>query len=421
MSLPASASPSANPFIPGDIVDGKYRVESIIGAGGMGVVLAARHLTLDSEVAVKVLLPKFQKDEVVRERFLREARASAVLRSSYVTKIFDVGIDRLGAPYIVMERLHGSDLEKMVTDRGPLEEKAAMEYVAQACEALGEAHAAGIIHRDLKPENIFITKERVKVLDFGISKASYEEKRLTATADLMGTPCFMSPEQFKSAKEVTPRSDVWALGAILYRVLTGGLPFEGKDYVELCSRIMTQAPFPIEHRRPNLSPAVCAIIRRCLEKDPMERYANAFELKDALRAALHVHKANHRLAMAATLPFDQMTAPVKLPPPAPWPPRKTAASVASVAPAPKPQRLRVVFFAASAALCGLLTWGATHRATVAKYVRPTPIQAEAPIADRAEPLEAPATMMLAMNSEPRPAPTAKLSRRPSKRAGERRF
>ena len=414
-----SNTPSTSiPFIPGDIVDGKYRVEEVLGAGGMGVVLAARHLTLDSEVAVKVLLPKFQKDSVVRERFLREARSAATLRSGHVTRIFDVGIDRLDTPYIVMERLRGKDLEQILAEKGSLDERLAMDYVAQACEALAEAHAAGIIHRDLKPENLFVASAggaatTLKVLDFGISKANGEAKNLTATADVMGTPSFMSPEQFKSAKEVTPRSDVWALGAILYRLLTGGLPFEGNDYVELCSRIMTQAPAPLEHRRPNLSPAVCAIVRRCLEKDPMQRYANAFELKEALRAALLVVKANQRLAMAATVPFNQsvpfppMTAAA---PKSPWP-SQTAPR------AKKPRRYRGLFFAAGAALCGLLTWGATHHATVMHYVHPAPMQADAPAPTSTEPLAAPASI-LALHSETAKAPVvAKTARRTKAKRG----
>ena len=411
MSLPASAS---IPFIPGDIVDGKYVVEEVLGAGGMGVVLAARHLTLESEVAVKVLLPKFQKDPVVRERFLREARAVAVLRSSHVTRIYDVGVDRLDAPYIVMERLHGKDLEQLVSEKGPLEEKLALEYVFQACEALGEAHAAGIVHRDLKPENLFVVRPGsaaavVKVLDFGISKASFEEKKLTGTADVMGTPSFMSPEQFKSSRDVTARSDVWALGAILYRLLTGALPFEGKDYVEVCSRIMTQAPTPLEQRRPNLSPAVCGIVRRCLDKDPMQRFANAFELKEALRAALLVSKQNHRLAMAATLPLDAMPAPVARK--TPWP--------SSQPPAPtkkKPSAARRgLLVAMGAALIGLLGYGGTHRAKVQHFVHPAPIQAEAPVPGAFEPLDAPAMTMIAAENDA--AKPAKLARRKSKRAG----
>ena len=409
MDLPSclpSPSPDASPsFLPGDIVDGKYLVEEILGTGGMGVVLAARHMTLESEVAIKVLLPKFHKDGIVRERFLREARAAANLKSRHVTRILDVGCDRLNAPYIVMERLRGADLEALLQQHGPLEERVAVDYVMQACEALSEAHATGIVHRDLKPENLFLDQDRcIKVLDFGISKLASDPKILTGTADLMGTPHFMAPEQFKSARDVTARADVWALGAILYRLLTNALPFDGKDFIELCAKIMTYAPTPLDARRSFLTPAVSAVVRRCLEKDPSQRYANAYELRQALRAAIApaTGTSSTKLAFAATLPLDAVTA-LATPVAATGPSKPTNSSNKTNQTKPK-RRWRGVFFALGAIGMGLVTFGATHHQQVRAYgeqkVAPT-LQTEMPATETVHPLDAPASSV-ALTSAPEP-------------------
>ena len=162
------------PFRPDDIIDAKYRIEHVLGAGGMGVVFAATHVTLGTAVAIKALLPKFQRNLVIRERFVREARAAAALKSENVTRILDIGTAPHGTPYIVMERLIGADLEQQLEQRGALAENVAVDYVIQACVSIAEAHGRGIIHRDLKTENLFLTRTRsgrelVKVLDFGIS------------------------------------------------------------------------------------------------------------------------------------------------------------------------------------------------------------------------------------------------------------
>jgi len=211
----------------------------------------------------------------------------------------------------------------------------------------------------------------------------------------------MSPEQFKSTRDVTTRTDVWALGAILYRLLTAALPFEGRDYVELCSNIMTQSPPAIEHRRPTVSPALAAIVRRCLEKDPTQRFADACELRDALRAFAAQTKTNPRLVMAATVPFNETIAPVVLPTAAPLPAKKRR----SLAP----------LFAIAAAFAGLVTFGGMHRTTVMHYVHPAPVQGETPATASTEPLEASATT-IAMNSASEPkAATVKVARRAKNR------
>jgi serine/threonine-protein kinase len=382
VSSTSSPSSSSIPYQAGDVIDSKYRVVEVLGSGGMGIVLGCKHIALDSDVALKVLLPKFQKNGVLRERFLREARSAAQLRSSHVTKILDVGTDTSGAPYIVMERLRGVDLETLVKRQGVIEEKQAINLVLQACEALAEAHTEGIIHRDLKPENLFLVSEgregRVKVLDFGISKVIHDQRALTGTAEVMGTPHFMSPEQFKSARDVTARTDVWALGAVLYRLLTGALPFESNEYVELLTRIMREPPIPIEQRRPSLSRGMCELVRRCLEKDPMARFANAHELRTALRAVREAQ--SDRIALAATVsmeaPLMKPVGPTLLP----------------------PKKRRPLRYALAALLVAAAAAGFTQRSAAMNALRPAHLSPDE-VSSTITPLEAPASTA-ALSVEP---------------------
>ena len=216
------------PVSPGDVVAGKYRVERIIGAGGMGVVVAARHLQLDQTVALKFMTHRTPAGD---ERFSREARAAARLKSEHAAKVHDVGALDNGTPYMVMEYLEGNDLHALLSAEGALPIDLAVGYVMQACEAIGEAHAHGIVHRDLKPHNLFLTtgvggRPKIKVLDFGISKTQDDETTLTRSSDIIGTPVYMAPEQLRSSKDVDARADIWALGAMLYELVTGRLPFE---------------------------------------------------------------------------------------------------------------------------------------------------------------------------------------------------
>src|SRR5262245_19524317 len=199
MQRDQQAQRSAVPVVAGDVIAGKYRVERELGAGGMGVVVAATHLQLDQRVALKFLLPQVACDAAWVERFSREARAAVKIQSEHVARVLDVGTLPSGQPYMVMEYLDGSDLAQVVRQHGGLPGQEAIEYVLQACEALAEAHAAGIVHRDLKPANLFLTRRAdgspcVKVLDFGISKAMLvgpQERPgspLTQTSALMGSP-----------------------------------------------------------------------------------------------------------------------------------------------------------------------------------------------------------------------------------------
>lgn len=283
----ATAAPP--PVSIGDVLAGKYRVEGVLGAGGMGVVVAATHVHLDQRVALKFLLPESLESEQVVARFKREARAAVRLRSEHVARVIDVGELTSGAPYMVMELLEGRDLGDLITEDGPQPVEKAVDYVLQACEAVAEAHALGIIHRDLKPSNLFLTsrvdhRPLVKVLDFGISKVSNpgEELSLTSTAEVVGTPHYMSPEQLRAAKLADARSDIWALGAILYELLSGHVPFAAETLTQLCALVLQDPPRPLQELRGDVPPELVAIVERCLEKEPSRRFQSVAELAEAL-------------------------------------------------------------------------------------------------------------------------------------------
>jgi serine/threonine-protein kinase len=269
----------------GSILAGKYRIERMIGEGGMGMVVAATHLHLGTQVALKFLHQDMAMNQQMTERFLREARASALLKSEHVCRVSDVGTLENGAPYIVMELLAGHDLASLLRHQGPMSINTACEYVLQALVALAEAHGAGIVHRDLKRGNLFWTQRPdgtalVKVLDFGIAKAPGSVNfSLTQTSTVMGSPGYMSPEQLKSSKEVDARSDIWSIGILLYELVTGRTPFAGESITELALRV---AMDPTPTLPPHFPPTFQAIIARCLEKDPQRRYQDVAELAAAL-------------------------------------------------------------------------------------------------------------------------------------------
>jgi len=291
-----SADRLKSPVKTGDVVGGKYRVEKVLGAGGMGVVVAATHVDLDQKVALKFILPQALAGKGNVERFLREARAVVRLKSEHVAKVFDVGREAVGTgeeerPYMVLELLEGMDLAKLNREKGPFAVADAVEYVLQACEALVEAHALGIVHRDLKPQNLFVTRRLngtplVKVLDFGISKAvgpaAEGQMSLTDSTAVIGSPLYMAPEQMRSARAAEIRSDIWALGVILYELLGGQLPFDGETVTEVCIRVVNEAPPELMKLRPGLDEKLVAIVMRCLEKDIDARFHNVASLATAL-------------------------------------------------------------------------------------------------------------------------------------------
>jgi serine/threonine-protein kinase len=276
---------------PGDIVAGKYRVERVLGHGGMGVVVSAHHLRLDEKVALKLLHPDALTRPDAIARFVREARTAARIKSEHVARVTDVGELDSGAPYIVMEYLEGSDLADWLVRFGPMPIEQAAEFVLQACEAVAEAHALGIIHRDLKPANLFCARRAagqptIKVLDFGISKPGPLEAGwpggVTTTTSVMGSPHYMSPEQMQSAKALDGQSDIWSLGVVLYELLTAHVPFEGGAATEIAIKVAMQPPPPIDAYRPDVPPGLQAVIQRCLEKERHARYRDVAEFAAAL-------------------------------------------------------------------------------------------------------------------------------------------
>jgi serine/threonine-protein kinase len=275
----------------GDVFAGKYRVERVLGAGGMGVVVAAHHIGLDTKVAVKLLLPEMLDQAEVVARFAREARAAARIANEHVARVFDVGSLDDGVPYMVMEFLDGFDLSEMLRRQGPLPIALAVDFVLQACEGVAEAHRVGIVHRDLKPANLFCVRRLdgklfVKVLDFGISKLSaagaQSSLAMTSTAAVMGTPYYMSPEQMDSARVVDGRTDIWSLGIVLYELLTGHRPFGGQTMPEVCISIATHPAPPIRRLRADVPPGLEAAIFKCLEKQRAERFSTIEEMAGAL-------------------------------------------------------------------------------------------------------------------------------------------
>ena len=275
----------------GEILDSKYRVERVLGVGGMGVVVAAMHLQLDKMVALKFMLEEASLNPEVAGRFAREAKAAARLHTRHIAQILDVGNLENGAPYMVMEYLEGSDLRELMKVRksagkGPLPVQKAVDYIVQACLGMAEAHSHGFVHRDLKPPNLFLTRgpdgrPLIKILDFGIAKASIDGID-TSTKAVMGSPTYMSPEQWEGARYVDERGDIWALGAILQFLLSGRPPFHGDSLPVLFRNIASREPRSLAQPELAVPPGLQAVVRRCLAKSSHDRPQTAAELATLL-------------------------------------------------------------------------------------------------------------------------------------------
>ncbi len=282
---------AANAVRPGALFAGKYRIDRLIGRGGMGSVFAATHVELDQAVAIKLLLPELANDEQLVARFVREAKAAAKISGDHVARVLDVSRLEDATPYIVLELLHGIDLSEYLEKQGPLPIELAVDCVIHACHALAQAHAAGVVHRDVKPSNLFMTTldsgaPRIKVLDFGISKLASSEPdspSVTRTREVFGSPLYMSPEQIRSSRDVDGRGDLWALGIVLFELLTGRTPFEAESTMAVAGAILHQAPHLLRSLRPDAPAEIESIIACCLEKDASKRPQTAGELAVLLR------------------------------------------------------------------------------------------------------------------------------------------
>ncbi|WP_170319314.1 serine/threonine-protein kinase [Polyangium spumosum] len=304
---------------PGTLLLGKYRVERELGSGGMGVVLEATHLALGQTVAIKLLNPSLALSHDVVTRFLREARIAATLPSEHVARVSDVGQTETGAPYLVMERLYGRDLEAELGRRGRLPVAEATDLALEACEGIAAAHAQGLVHRDLKPANLFLAERPLrppvlKVLDFGLSKeAPGQNASITGTDAVFGTPQYMSPEQIQSTKNVDARSDQHALGMILYEMLAGSPPYQAESVTQLIVVIATQPPPRVREKRPEVPAPLEAAIVRALAKRPNERFPDLGAFAEAIAPFggpdAHARAARITHVLAGTASVDTAAPP----------------------------------------------------------------------------------------------------------------
>jgi serine/threonine-protein kinase len=326
----------------GQVVAGKYRIERLLGQGGMGAVFAAHHELLGQDVALKLMLKEHASTPQAVTRFLNEARAAARIEGEHVARVLDVGQLEGGALYIALELLEGSDLAAVLEQRGRLPPFEAVDWILQALEAIAQAHALGVVHRDLKPANLFLASKRdggrvIKVLDFGISKQSPlttgSAGVVTTTASVMGSPAYMAPEQLRDARAVDARADIWAIGVVLYELLAGRPPFAGETMAQLFVAVLEQTPPPLRTCVPDVAPELEAVVMRCLAQQADERFENVADLAEALApfaangthpsvASVRAHIARGQAEAAPRDPSPQLPGPAATS--APRPPHTSA-------------------------------------------------------------------------------------------------
>jgi serine/threonine-protein kinase len=271
-----------DPYL-GTTFDKRYKIEQVIGEGGMGFVYLARHKVIDKKVAVKVLRNDMARDRENLDRFLQEARAASSIGNPHIVDISDFGDLPDGSTYFVMEYLDGGSLSRLIDQEKPLSVERICHIALQLTDGLSAAHASGIVHRDLKPDNVILVprgadEEFVKILDFGIAKVMSTAEKLTVAGAVFGTPHYMSPEQ-AAGNPVDHRTDVYSLGIMLYEMASGSLPFNADNFMAILSQHMYQAPTPIREVAPECSPGLEAVILKCLSKKPEARYQTMDELR----------------------------------------------------------------------------------------------------------------------------------------------
>lgn len=308
-------------FEAGHVIDGKYRLVRLIGTGGMGAVYEGENLLIRRRVAIKILHAGSTGNADAVRRFEREAQAAGEIGNDHILEVLDLGSLDNGDRYMVMEYLDGETLAARIERHGRLTPNQIAPIARQFLTALASAHAAGIIHRDLKPENIFILRAKagrvdfVKLIDFGISKFSRPfndgEHRMTRADAVLGTPCYMSPEQARGARETDVRSDIYSCGVILYESVTGRLPFEGDSFNDLMFKIALQdAPSPLVFV-PSLDPEFAWLINHAIARAPENRFASAQEFAEALDDWMRKHALTETLALP--LPADAYPSRIEAP------------------------------------------------------------------------------------------------------------
>jgi serine/threonine-protein kinase len=397
------------PFNVGETLAGKYRIDRVLGVGGMGVVVAATHLDLDTKVAIKVMRDELLSEPSAVQRLMLEARAAARIKSEHVARVLDVSTLPSGVPYIVMEFLDGCDLSQLLTEQGALPVAQVADYLLEACEALAEAHAAQIIHRDLKPENLFVARAAdgsptIKVVDFGISKQlgpAASERALTNPSTAVGSPQYMAPEQMQG-RPIDVRADIWALGTILYQAVTGRHAFDGKTLPEVCAKVLGQDPPSLRSIKPQLPAELEQLVQRCLKKDPAERYADVsgfaaalapFGSPGALRSMERINRvlkgSNAVLSKIGSAPTVAVgTTPM--------------AGAATYASAPTPQtsnRLVLGLVVAAVVVIGAVTWALRSPSA-------PPVTAASPVVAPAAPIKATPLPAAQVVSPPPSTPSA---------------
>jgi serine/threonine-protein kinase len=373
-------------LVPGMVVADRFRLERPLGQGGMGSVWLAQQTALDVPCAVKFIHAEAAASPEIRARFEREAKSAAQLRSPNVVQILDHGIWE-GAPYIAMELLEGEDLAARLRSRGRLDPRETASIASQVARALARAHASGLVHRDLKPANIFLVRdddrEIAKVLDFGVAKSANMAlgvgDGMTKTGALLGTPFYMSPEQAQGTRVVDHRSDLWALGVVVYQCITGRLPFHSEALGDLFMKIIVN-PLPVPSHVAPVPPGFDAWWARAMARDPDQRFQSAKELADALSLSLGLTgNTVGDLALTAVYPGPQGPTPqgMMTPQPAPygrapeghprpptpnggsWPgagavPQTAGPVVAALAPTPPPRAQVSRLFIAAAAVAMII-------------------------------------------------------------------
>ncbi len=270
----------------GRTIDGRYRVEGVLGEGGMGLVYRSKHIVLGKPLAIKVLRPDVSRDEEIITRFRQEAQSASSIGNQHIIDISDFGTLPDGSTYFVMEFLDGSDLTKVIENQQPIAPARVVHIAKQLCAALGAAHEIGIVHRDLKPDNIYLIKrggdpDFVKVLDFGIAKVGGSSSKLTRAGQVFGTPHYMSPEQC-SGSGVDHRTDIYAIGVILYEMVTGQVPFDADNLMGILTKHLYEEPQPPSQHRADIPPELEQVVLRCMSKSTEQRYQTMQELLDDL-------------------------------------------------------------------------------------------------------------------------------------------